>query len=128
MFVNVAGCPRFASVFWSLTWAEEGSGRPTGHFQLTIPSRPFRFDSHQALDRAFVIIDRQDPYGGNVAPLTAECYSESRFSTRKIAGREPCVEPAAHRRHSVAGKQSQPQAHASQPRPPLRNVPRGWGQ
>jgi hypothetical protein len=48
-----------------------------------------------ALDKAFAIIDRPDPYRGNVAPLTAECYSESRLSTRKIAGRELCVEPPA---------------------------------
>jgi hypothetical protein len=48
-----------------------------------------------ALDKAFVIIDRQDPRGGNVAPLTAECYSESRLSNRKTAGRKVCVEPAA---------------------------------
>jgi len=79
---------------------------------------------HEAAER----IDRQDAYGGNVAPLTAECYSESRFSIRKTAGREPCVEPAALRRHFVARKQSRPQAHASQPRPPPRNVPRGWDQ
>src|SRR5271157_3458627 len=39
-----AWCPRFASVFWTLTWAEEGSGRPTEHFQLTISGRPIRFD------------------------------------------------------------------------------------
>ena len=28
--------PRFASVFWTLTWAEEGSGRAAKHCQLTI--------------------------------------------------------------------------------------------
>ena len=48
-----------------------------------------------ALDKAFVIIDRHDPYRGNVAPLTAECYSESRLSNRKTAGRKVCVEPVA---------------------------------
>src|ERR1019366_10076374 len=28
----IAWCPRFASVFWTLTWAEEGPARPTEHF------------------------------------------------------------------------------------------------
>jgi hypothetical protein len=37
-------CPRFASVFWTLTWADEDSGRPTEHFQFTISGRPLRFD------------------------------------------------------------------------------------
>src|SRR5271157_2539983 len=54
----VAWCPRacpelvegFASVFWTLTWAEEGSGRPTEHFQLTISGRPFRFNLHHSVD------------------------------------------------------------------------------
>ena len=97
-------------------------------------TRPTGIDQHYAtradlaLDKAFVIIDRQDPFSGNVASLTAACYSESRLSTRIIAGCELCVEPAALRRHFVAGKQSQPQAHASQPRLPTRNIPRGWGQ
>lgn len=39
-FVNagdhVAWCPRFASFIWTLTWAEEDSGRLTEYFQLTI--------------------------------------------------------------------------------------------
>src|SRR5271157_1621049 len=38
-----AWCPRFASVFWMLTWGKEDSGRPTEYFQLTISGRPFRF-------------------------------------------------------------------------------------
>src|SRR5664280_3911963 len=42
-------CPRLASVFWTLTWAEEGSGRPTEHFRLTISGRPLRFDLHHSV-------------------------------------------------------------------------------
>src|ERR1019366_9666817 len=33
--ISRAWCPRFASVFWTLTWVEEVSGRTTGYFQLT---------------------------------------------------------------------------------------------
>jgi hypothetical protein len=40
--------PRFASFIWTLTWAEEDSGRPTGYFQLTISGRPLRFDLHDS--------------------------------------------------------------------------------
>jgi hypothetical protein len=51
-FVNagdhVAWCPRFASVFWTLTWAEEDSGRLTEYFQLTISGRRLRFDLHHS--------------------------------------------------------------------------------
>jgi hypothetical protein len=36
-------------VFWTLTWAEEGPGRPTKHFQLTISGRPLRFDLHHSV-------------------------------------------------------------------------------
>ena len=36
---NDAWCPGFASVFWTLTWAEEGTGRPTEYFQPTISGR-----------------------------------------------------------------------------------------
>src|ERR1017187_960497 len=93
-----------------------------------IISKPLATRVDLALDKAFVIMDRQRPYAGKVAPLAAECYCESLFSTRRIAGRGPCVEPAALRRHFAAGKQSRPQAHASQPRPPTRNVPLGWSQ
>ena len=63
-----------------------------------------------------------------VAALTAERYSGSRSSIPKIGGCEPCVEPAALRRHFVARKLSPPRAHASQPCPPPRNEPRGWSQ
>src|SRR5271157_1621517 len=45
----VAWCPRFASVFWTLTWVEEGSGRPNEHFRLTISGRPLRFDFHHSV-------------------------------------------------------------------------------
>jgi len=41
------------------------------------------------------LMGTKDAYAGNVAPLTAECYSESRLSNRKTAGRKVCVEPAA---------------------------------
>jgi hypothetical protein len=44
-----ARCPRFASLFWTLTWTEEGSGRPAQHFQLTISGRPLRFDLHHSV-------------------------------------------------------------------------------
>ena len=38
------GAPGFASVFWTPAGAEEGPGRPTEYFQLTISDRPLRFD------------------------------------------------------------------------------------
>src|ERR1017187_1704415 len=59
-----------------------------------IISKPLATRVDLALDKAFVIMDRQRPYAGKVAPLAAECYCESLFSTRRIAGRGPCVEPA----------------------------------
>jgi hypothetical protein len=31
-----AWCPRFASFFWTLTWAEEDSGLPTGQLRLNL--------------------------------------------------------------------------------------------
>jgi hypothetical protein len=36
----VARCPRFASVFWTLTWAEEHSQQPHARFFLPHPCRP----------------------------------------------------------------------------------------
>jgi hypothetical protein len=44
----VAWClvPQVASVLWTLPWAQQGSGRATEHFQLTIWGRPLRFDLH----------------------------------------------------------------------------------
>src|ERR1019366_3927644 len=39
---RAACCPRFASLFWTLTRAEEDSGWPTEHLQLTISGRPLR--------------------------------------------------------------------------------------
>src|SRR5664280_2353760 len=46
---HFAWCPRFASVFWTLTWAEEGSGGPAQHFQLTISACPLRLDLHHSV-------------------------------------------------------------------------------
>src|ERR1017187_4040118 len=44
-----AWCLRFASVLWTLTWAEEGSDGPAQHFQLTISACPLRFDLHHSV-------------------------------------------------------------------------------
>jgi hypothetical protein len=51
-----AWCPRFASVFWTLTWAEEGSGRPTEHFQLMISGDPLRFDLHHSVLAESIVV------------------------------------------------------------------------
>jgi hypothetical protein len=58
--------PRFAAVFWTLTWAEAGPGRPTEHFQLTISGRPLRFDlQHSVLPQSIM---------PETAPLPVSCF------------------------------------------------------
>ena len=42
-------CPRFASFLWTLTWAEEDSGRAAENFQFTISGCPLRFDLHHSV-------------------------------------------------------------------------------
>src|SRR5271157_1058115 len=44
-------CPRCASCLWTLTWAEEDSGRAAENFQFTISGCPLRFDLHHPFSR-----------------------------------------------------------------------------
>jgi len=46
-----AWCPRFASVFWTLTWDEEHSERSPARFSLPNPCGPFGLDC----DRSFFL-------------------------------------------------------------------------
>jgi len=48
-----AWCPRFASFFWTLTWAEEGSGWPTERFQLTPSTRIRSLPDHIGMNRIY---------------------------------------------------------------------------
>src|ERR1035438_9436448 len=43
-YLRSAGCPRFASVFWTLTWGQKDPRRSTRRLQRTITRRPLRFD------------------------------------------------------------------------------------
>lgn len=41
--------PQVRVRLWTLTWAQEASGRPTEHFPLTISGRPLRFDLYHSV-------------------------------------------------------------------------------
>ena len=53
VLLEMAWCPRFASVFWTLTWAEEGSGQPTERFQLTPYTRIQSLPDHIGMNRIY---------------------------------------------------------------------------